>query len=241
MTLFKNNWEALFFLTAVFWYIAIPLGIALIYFWIRWIKHTSLSEVKLGIFLFLLLLPVFGLALVWSGAAGVNEAINSTIRNHHIDKLYKAYTWVLQDSATVAGIHLAPETKIHFNYDVDMNYKNTAQLSDITSFELSAPTKIWGITVYKRFSIINRGWETYLPFDQKISGWSVGKGKIQLTEKGQLKEGYSAKPFTISHQKIPAGSLISLWSYGKDSYYIGTEDSSFIVNKEAGTIENPFK
>jgi len=137
----------------------------------------------------------------------------------------------------VAGIRLAPETRIHFDYDVDMNHKDRAGLSDISSLELSAPTKIWGITVCKRFSIINRGWETYLPFDQEISGWPVEKGQIQLTEKGRLKKGYSAKPFTILHRNFPAGSLISLWSYGKDSYYIGTEDASFVIDRKTGAIK----
>lgn len=228
----------MFFVLVVLWYVAIPLGVTLIYLWVRWLMRMHLWEVKLGYWMLSLIIPILGLVFIVAGVVGVNEVIRSKIEQHRLAKVYKAHTWVLQDSAVVAGLHLAPETKIHFNYDQDMDYKEEAQLSDISALDLSAPTKIFGLTLHKRFTIINGGWETFLPFDQEISGWPVKKGRILLTEKGHLKEGYSAKACMVFQYKIPAGSLISLQFGNRDSYYIGTKDSSFVINRNTGELKN---
>lgn len=241
MTLFRNNWEGMFFILVALWYVAIPLGITLMYLWVRWLMRTHLWEVKLGYWMLSLILPILGLVFIGAGVVGVNEVIRSKIEQHRLIKVYKAHTWVLQDSAVVAGIHLAPGTKIHFNYDQDMNHKEKAQLSDISALDLSAPTKIFGLTLHKRFTTINGGWKTYLPFDQEISGWPIKKGRVLLTEKGQLKEGYSAKPYVLFQYKIPAESLISLQLGNGGSYYIGTADSSFVINKKTGKLKNPLQ
>lgn len=231
--LFKNSGEALFFLLAVFWYISIPVGCALIYLGIRWMLHTRFLGLKIAAFV----LPLIGFILIWAGAAGLTQMIKDKNEDHRLAQLYKAHTQLLKDSATVAGIRLAPGTRVYYEYNVDMQHTDTAKLSDISSFELSAPAKILGVTVCKSFSTINGGWETYLPFDQKIDSLPVAKGKVQLTEKGRLKEGYASKSFSLFDQKIPKGALMSLWTYGENIYYIGTDSSSFTINRETGEIE----
>lgn len=234
MMLFKNNGEAFLFLLAVFWYVSIPVGCALIYLGFRWFKHTRFWGVKATVWL----LPVIGFFLIWTGTAGLAQTVKDKKEHQRVAELYKAHTWVLKDSATVAGIRLAAGTLVHYDYNVDMNYKDTAKLNDINSFELSVPTKIFGVTVSKEFSIINHGWETYLPFDQNINGWPVAKGKVQLTEEGRLKEGYTSKSFSLFQKKIPEGALISLWTYGEDVYYVGMKDSSFTINLKTGEIKS---
>lgn len=76
-----------------------------------------------------------------------------------------------------------------------------------------------------------------MAFDQEISGFPIKKGSVQLTEKGNLKEGICAQTIRRFGQTIPSGALISLWNNKTDSYYIGTEDKSFIIDIKTGEVE----
>lgn len=235
--LFDNSFQALYFMLAVCWYISIPLGIALIYFGIRFFRRTDLLGFKIGAVVILLI----GLPLIWGGMMGLSQFVKHKKESHRIAKINEAHTWTIEDSVKIAGIQLAPGTSIHFDNYVDMTRKREATLDDISSFDLSAPTEIFGITVVRRFVIINDGWETYLPYDQKIGDWPIKKGRVQLTKKGNLKSGFLAKDYELFGHKFQAGSLVSLWEvYSPHLYYIGTPKSgSFLVNLKTGKIEEP--
>ena len=226
---FDNNWEVFFFLGAVFWYISLALAVLALYWGVRLLRRSK--KRLLGSLLVVISIPLFMM-----GGTGGSEVLKMKIDAYKINQQYKAHTWTLEESATVAGIPLAKGSQIHFNYDVDMNQKEQMDLSNISSIDLVEPTEILGVTVEENFSIINRGWQTQLAFEQEISGFPIKKGVIKLTSTGDLKEGICAKTFTLLGTTIPKSALISLWDEDKNDYYIGDEDRFFVIRPQTGAV-----
>ncbi|HLR24580.1 MAG TPA: hypothetical protein VK112_01850 [Fodinibius sp.] len=205
-----SAFEAYIIVGVVYWYISLPLGLLLAGVTIFaksqgvWLRGLS----SLGALFFLLPFVVYGLF-----------SVKIELRQQKIRQEREAHSWVLKEPATVAGVDIPADSKIYYNTWFDMDLKRRATLDDIETFELSAPTNIFGIAVTGRFHKGDYEWEGMLHNNQMIEGWPCS-GKIilnvSITDNGKkrhLQKCTLYKDHTVFGRRLPKGTEIELKSW----------------------------
>lgn len=231
---FNNNFEAAFYIAIAVWFVALPLGIVLIYFSIQGFKNAETIGGKWGA-----TIPVvIALPLLIAGITGLSMTIGDFPIWNKIRT--ERHSWVLKDSTEIEGVIFPTQTKIYFSRFFKMKHKRQARLEDIDKVELSDSIQFLRYPVEAIIEGDPFEYKITLSENVNIDGFPISKGRAIISRDGTFKCGMTYKNHDLQGIDIPQGSEIKypLLDVDKGIYqvYLKGKDQAYRIDTNTNEI-----